>query len=303
MNDEIQIEDWPIERLRPHQWQDESFFEQTAEEFEALLASLDTNGMTTPIETAPDGRIISGHHRWKAAKQLGWDAVPVWIRDDLEDEFAIAERAIESNLERRHMGDVAKTKAILRLEETKRRRKPGGLVNWEYAEVTKAVAEALGFEPRHARRLVNIVRKCPREVQEAVDAKTLTQGLALKVCELGSDAKSEIAERIAAGESPREVVNEFTESKSRGGDARRTLLRLCAEMSKARDAVKPTPRDLSCLSSRDCQLILEELAEFKGFFERLEKAVNKIRERRRKENDKIIEQGNALLDNHFKVAS
>ena len=57
MNDKIEIRHWPINKLKPHQWQNETFFEHTAAEFAALLQSIKTNGILDALEVTPDGAV------------------------------------------------------------------------------------------------------------------------------------------------------------------------------------------------------------------------------------------------------
>jgi ParB-like chromosome segregation protein Spo0J len=50
---------------------------QTDDEFQMLLASMREDGFTTPILCLPDGTIVDGEHRWRAAQELGFKQVPV----------------------------------------------------------------------------------------------------------------------------------------------------------------------------------------------------------------------------------
>jgi ParB/RepB/Spo0J family partition protein len=60
--------------------------QMTDAEFNMLADNMEQTGITDPIlvRRLPDGRlrIIGGHHRWEAAKLLGFEEVPVTIIDD-----------------------------------------------------------------------------------------------------------------------------------------------------------------------------------------------------------------------------
>ena len=52
----------------------------------AVAASIRDFGFRCPIVVDPSGLIVAGHTRWKAAKQLGLEFVPVVVADDLTPE-------------------------------------------------------------------------------------------------------------------------------------------------------------------------------------------------------------------------
>lgn len=62
------------------------------EAVEAVANSLREFGWKQPIVVDKDGVIIVGHTRYKAAKMLGMDTVPVLVASDLNDEQAKAYR-------------------------------------------------------------------------------------------------------------------------------------------------------------------------------------------------------------------
>lgn len=55
-------------------------------EYEEFKHSIQEEGIISEIIVAPDMTIISGHQRYKAAKELGIKMVPIRIREDLIDE-------------------------------------------------------------------------------------------------------------------------------------------------------------------------------------------------------------------------
>ena len=73
---------WNIEDIKPYE-QNPRINDQAVD---AVAASLKEFGWRQPIVVDPDGVIIVGHTRWKAAKKLGMAKVPVHVAKDLTPE-------------------------------------------------------------------------------------------------------------------------------------------------------------------------------------------------------------------------
>jgi ParB-like chromosome segregation protein Spo0J len=96
------IESRLIADLKRHPNQDGLFFPLEGEEFERFIESL-KGGLDDPIEITPDNVIVDGHQRVRAALELGWTHIQVWVRDDLVDQAAVDRRHIEANFNRRQL--------------------------------------------------------------------------------------------------------------------------------------------------------------------------------------------------------
>lgn len=91
--------------------------ELDAEEYRALKADIEDNGIIVPITVDGSGHIIDGHHRLKAARELGIDDPPMQVRDDLDDD-AKRSLAWRLNMQRRHVDGTTKKDLIRdRIEE------------------------------------------------------------------------------------------------------------------------------------------------------------------------------------------
>lgn len=66
------------------------------EAVQAVAASIREFGFKQPIVVDKDGVIIVGHTRYKAAKELGMDTVPVLVADDLTGDQARAYRLADN---------------------------------------------------------------------------------------------------------------------------------------------------------------------------------------------------------------
>jgi ParB-like chromosome segregation protein Spo0J len=97
---EQKTEMWPIRRLKKHPQQDALFPELPDAEFEAFKQDMQLRKQQKPIEILPDGTIVAGHQRVRAAKALGWTEVEVVVRHDLAQrgEDAIVAHLIRDNL-------------------------------------------------------------------------------------------------------------------------------------------------------------------------------------------------------------
>jgi ParB family chromosome partitioning protein len=67
-----------ISKLKPHP---KNFEVYGQEEVSDLIKSLTDHGMKNPIIVNKEFTIISGHRRYKAALELGWEEVPYIVRE------------------------------------------------------------------------------------------------------------------------------------------------------------------------------------------------------------------------------
>lgn len=76
--DEIQWveENWRLDDLRPYERNPRNI---TESQYEKLKASLKEDGYHTRIKCTNDGRVIGGHQRLKAMKELGFDTIIVLV--------------------------------------------------------------------------------------------------------------------------------------------------------------------------------------------------------------------------------
>lgn len=84
----------PIADVRPY----EDNPRHNDEAVEAVAASIREFGWKQPIVVDADGTIIVGHTRWKAAKALGMDEVPVVVASDLTPEQCAAYRLADNRV-------------------------------------------------------------------------------------------------------------------------------------------------------------------------------------------------------------
>jgi hypothetical protein len=89
------VERWPIQRLRPNRRNPKKHSDQQIDE---IAASILEFGFTNPILIEPDGEIIAGEGRWRAAKKMMLPDVPVMIAHGWTDvqrqAYVIADNAL-----------------------------------------------------------------------------------------------------------------------------------------------------------------------------------------------------------------
>jgi DNA modification methylase len=90
----MQIEMWPIERVKPYERNPRVNDDAVA----SVAASLKEYGWRQPCVVDPEGVIVVGHTRLKAAQKLGLTEVPVHIATDLSAEQIKAYRIADNKL-------------------------------------------------------------------------------------------------------------------------------------------------------------------------------------------------------------
>lgn len=87
----------------------------TEDEYRALLDSIGADGILQPLLVAyPEMVVLDGHHRLRAALELGLDEVPV-ITEETRSEAARVRLGIDLNLARRHLSSEQKRAAAAAL--------------------------------------------------------------------------------------------------------------------------------------------------------------------------------------------
>ena len=88
----MQVDMWPIEQLRPYDKNPRI----NDDAVDAVAKSIEAYGFRQPIVVDTEGVIIVGHTRWKAAKKLGLEQVPVHVARDMEPEVVRAYRIADN---------------------------------------------------------------------------------------------------------------------------------------------------------------------------------------------------------------
>ncbi len=90
----MKVELWPLKRIKPYEKNPRK--NDTA--VDAVADSIDRFGFRQPIVVDESGMIVVGHTRWKAAKKLAIEKVPVHVAKGLSPEDAKAYRIADNQL-------------------------------------------------------------------------------------------------------------------------------------------------------------------------------------------------------------
>jgi ParB family chromosome partitioning protein len=210
------IQQRSISKLHPHPRQHELFPDLPDLKLRELAEDMRVNGLHNPVEILPDGTIICGHNRVRAAKLLGWETIAVIVRADLAGHggAAIEHRLITDNLTRRQLTRLQQArayKALMELETRNWHKMParsGGLPVNGKMDLRDYVGKLFGMTGRNLDRYLAVLRT-PIEVQDAFDRGELGLTPAAKVAMLGQAERDEIAAAIRAGGNPKDVVEEY----------------------------------------------------------------------------------------------
>ncbi|MCR4411290.1 MAG: ParB N-terminal domain-containing protein, partial [Thermoguttaceae bacterium] len=88
----MKIETWKLDRIRPYA----NNPRLNDDAVDAVAASIRQFGFRQPIVVDPEGVIIVGHTRYKAALKLGLEKVPVHVATDLTPEQIKAYRIADN---------------------------------------------------------------------------------------------------------------------------------------------------------------------------------------------------------------
>ncbi|MCK4443785.1 MAG: ParB/RepB/Spo0J family partition protein, partial [Thermoplasmata archaeon] len=137
--------------------------EMNKDYFEELKDSLKQDGQWNPVIVRPSGdkgyELISGHTRFKAAKELGWKEIDATVRDlsDEEAEFL----ALKTNLVRAGLSEIDEGRVIKKIID-------------EFQLTQTDIAKRLGKSPTWVAKRLSLVLKVVEEVQEALSKGSIT---------------------------------------------------------------------------------------------------------------------------------
>ena len=179
--------DVPIGEIQPNPLQPRRQFGKGA--LEELAGSIRTHGLLQPVvvSRAPGGGyyLIAGERRWRAAKLAGLDRIPVVLRDDLGDADRLALALIE-NLQREDLTPIEEARAYHHLRA-------------ELGLSQEEIASRVGKDRSTVANALRLLQ-LPLEVQESVDAGTLSAGHARALAGVdGSERQIELARRCLHG--------------------------------------------------------------------------------------------------------
>jgi ParB/RepB/Spo0J family partition protein len=206
----LRVEEVPIDSINPNAWNPNR---QSDHDFELLKRSMTENGFTQPVIVLRESRtIVDGEHRWRAARDLGYELIPVVFVDMTLSQAKIATL---SHNRARGSEDLEMAAAILRDLEAL------GQLDW--------AADSLMLEQVEIERLLNDVAAPEALAAESFSDAWIPQGTRYaseegdgKVREIGGAPALE-GISAAAADARRETEKQLTAAKSE--EERQTVLR------------------------------------------------------------------------------
>lgn len=219
----------PVEQIKPNPYQPrENFDSQSLEE---LAASIKEKGIIQPIivrHSTLGYELIAGERRWRAAKSLNINEIPVIVRQAKDEESL--ELALIENIQRQNLSSIEEAHAYKHLIE-------------QFGFTQEKIAQTVGKARASVANTLRLL-KLPLEVQEMLKNGQLSFGHGKVLLEL-ADAQKQLAlsrQIVSKGLSVRELEN------------------LVFQHQKAR----PTKSTLEARKTPHLQAIEEELRQILG---------------------------------------
>lgn len=184
-----QTQNVSVDILKVHPRNAEFFDDISGKDYEDFKNSIKEDGIISDIIVAPDMTIISGHQRYKAAKELGIKMVPIQIREDLIDEDKKLKVLLAANFGRKHNSE-AKQRKIATEYVKLCGYENGEMGNGRKKEVhnglpTKLtldeIAKQLGTSKTNLKRALSIERNLTDSMKELLDTGVISKTLAADV--------------------------------------------------------------------------------------------------------------------------
>jgi len=216
----------PVSELQPHPLNEEVYGEEKIDE--KFLKSVKRQGILVPLKAKKDGTIVSGHRRWRAAKELGIEKVPVDDGFEFDNELEEKEAILDFNEQRDKTFSQKMREAELReeieREKAKKRQAKGkenlpnvesvpNETNSENGRTDEKVAKDVGFGSKSTYRRAKKVWEKVKEGNETaeklvgkLDKGKKTVGSAYRKIK-HEEEKEELEEEIEELESPEGKYN------------------------------------------------------------------------------------------------
>ena len=175
-----------LSEIEPNRMQPRKNFDEAA--ISALAESIREHGVLQPllVRPLPAGgyQIVAGERRWRAARMLGLDEIPVVVRDlsDLE----AAQIALIENLQRENLNPIEEAQGFRRLQD-------------DFGMKQEEIAKTVGRSRSAVANAIRLLR-LPDEVQELLIDGSISAGHARALLGfLDEEAMIMAAKKAAAG--------------------------------------------------------------------------------------------------------
>lgn len=178
----------PLGAIVPNPLQPRRVFSD--EELEELTASIRENGLLQPLVVRPVSgtidrfELVVGERRFRAITTLGWDDVPVIVRDASDETLLVL--ALVENLQREALNPLEEAEGYVALSE-----------RFELSHA--AIAQAVGKDRSTVANMIRLL-KLPPSLRKLLEEGALSQGHARALLSLDDSVKAGELGRRAAKE-------------------------------------------------------------------------------------------------------
>ncbi|MNH66555.1 Nucleoid occlusion protein [compost metagenome] len=276
-----------IEKLNPHPKNDYYFTDISGEKYEEVKRSIKTYGIRDPLKVTTSYTIISGHQRYRIAKELEIKEVPVEIID--VDEWQAEYLLIAENTERRgeaesdpiRKGRIAgflKEYWDIRLKSGRERLKGQNV----HSKTLDDIAEYIGEDKKTTQRLIKLNSLIP-QLQQLVSSGVLGTTAAEQLAYLTEDEQKALYEGLGSS------VGDITVQESK--QIRSEIERLRSENERLLSDKKGMEDTIQRLKSQEPKVV-EKVVEKQVIPEHIHSELDKLKndkEELRKKMLKLIE--------------
>ena len=170
--------------LRPNEIEPNPYQPRKAmpeDSLEELTRSIERQGIVQPLVVRPVGdgtyQLVTGERRWRASQRAGLATVPCLVRETSDEEAL--QLALVENLQREDLNPIDATRGYRQLID-------------EFAHTQEQVAAIVGMSRSAVANTLRLL-DLPAEVQEAIEAATLSEGHGRALLGVGKDAGSLVA--------------------------------------------------------------------------------------------------------------
>lgn len=177
-----EVQNIAVDVLKVHPRNQEFFDDISGQDYENFKKSISEEGIISEIIVAPDMTIISGHQRYKAAKDLGMKMVPIRIREDLIDEDKKLKVLLAANFGRTKNDEAKQRKVAVEYVKLcgykhggdRNSKRQVGTLKLSLSEI----ARQLGTSERNLQRALSIERNLTDSMKELLDTGIISKTLA-----------------------------------------------------------------------------------------------------------------------------
>ena len=216
-----------IDILKVHPRNTEFFDDISGSEYEEFKNSIKEEGIISEIIVSPDMTIISGHQRYKAAKELGIKIVPIRVREDLIDEDKKLKVLLAANFGRSKNDDKKQRKVAVEYVK---------LCGYKHGEIGNGreknsqvgnsklsldeIAKQLGTSKTNLTRALSIERNLTEPMKQLLDDGIISKTVASDL--IASLSEDEQIELISSMDTTKKItknevqkyINEINQLKS-----------------------------------------------------------------------------------------